>query len=322
MSFSSTAMRLSLPADLLGDAADIPIQALNGNGQLLCLHPDFLSLGVGGFGAAVALLVLGLRRLVVPHLLADGLLGPVDAVGPEGHLQRPALFAQGKKFLSLLALFFQRAHPGLQLPQNVPQPLQVLRRSGQPALGLVFAVAVFGNAAGFFKDLPALAALGGHDLRDAALPDDGVAVPADAGVQQQLVDILQAADLPVDAVLALAGAVILAADDDLVGIQIQRVGTVVQRQAHLCKAHGPAAAGAAEDHVLHLARRAQLAGAGLAQHPAHRVREVRFARAVGPDNGGDALVEADLDLIGKALETLDLQFFEYHLLFLVSRPAA
>ena len=35
-------------------------------------------------------------------------------------------------------------------------------------------------------------------LRDAALSDDGVAVPADAGVQQQLVDVLEAAELAVD----------------------------------------------------------------------------------------------------------------------------
>ena len=40
-----------------------------------------------------------------------------------------------------------------------------------------------------------------QDLRDAALSDDGVAVPADAGVQQQFVDLLEAAELAVDGVL-------------------------------------------------------------------------------------------------------------------------
>ncbi len=75
-------------------------------------------------------------------------------------------------------------------------------------------------------------------------------------------------------------------------------------------------AGAAEDDILHLAGAAQLAGAGLAQHPAHRVRKVGFARAIGAYHAGNALVKPDLYLIGEAFKALDLQFFEYHLLFL------
>ena len=299
-------------ADLLGDAADIPIQALNRNGQLLCLHPDLLSLALSGFDLPVEAFIVGLGRLVIPHLAADGLSGAVDAVGPERDFQRLALRAQGKKGLGPGALFFQRADAGFQLAQDVPQALQIFRGCRQTAFGLVFAVAVLGDAAGFLKDLPALGALGSHDLGDAALPDDRIAVPPDAGVQQQLIDILQPADLAVDAVLALAGAVIPAADDSFVGVQIQRVGAVVQRQAHLSKAHGPPAAGAAEDDVLHLARRAQLAGAGLTQHPPHRVRQIRLAGAVWPNDAGDALAKGDLDFIGKALEALDLQFLKYH----------
>ena len=203
-------------ADLLGDAADIPIQALDRNGQLLCLHPDLLSLALGGFGLAVEPLIIGLGCLVIPHLTAHGFLGPVHAVRPQGHLQRFAPGAQFQKLPGLVVLFFQRAHPGLQLAQDIPQAFQILGGGGKAALGLVFAVAVFGNAAGFLKDLPALAALGRHDLGNAALPDDRVAIAADAGIQQQLIHILQAADLPVDAVLALAGAVIPAADGHLV----------------------------------------------------------------------------------------------------------
>ena len=159
-------------ADLLGDAADIPIQALDRNGQLLCLHPDLLSLALGGFGLAVEPLIIGLGCLVIPHLTAHGFLGPVHAVRPQGHLQRFAPGAQFQKLPGLFALFFQRAHPGLQLAQDIPQAFQIFGGGGKAALGLVFAVAVFGNAAGFLKDLPALAALGRHDLGNAALPDD------------------------------------------------------------------------------------------------------------------------------------------------------
>ena len=169
-----------------GDAANIPIQALDGDGQLLCLHTDLLSLGFGGLGLPVEPLIVGLRGLIVPHLTADGLPGAVDAVGPEGNFQRLAPGAQLEEALGLFALLFQWADPGLQLAEDVPQTLEVLGRCGQTALGLVPAVAVLGDAAGLLEDLAALAALCGDDLRDAALPDDGVAIPADAGIQQQL----------------------------------------------------------------------------------------------------------------------------------------
>ena len=310
-------------ADLLGDAADIPIQALDRNGQLLCLHPDLLSLLLGGLCLAVKALVVRLCRLVIPHLLAHGIAGPVHAVGPQGHFQRFALFAQFQEFLCLGALFFQRADPAFQLTQDVPQALQILARRSQTALGLGLAVAVFGNAAGLFKDLAPLAALGRHDLRDAPLPDDRIAVAADAGIQQQLVHVAQAAHLPVDGIFAIAGAVIFAADGHFVGVHVQRVAGVVQRQAHTGKAHGAAPPGAAKDHILHLARRTQLAGAGLAQHPAHCVRKVRLAGAVGAHHAGDTGVKGDLYLVGEALEALDLQFLEYHrFTFPLSRPAA
>ena len=300
---------------LFCDAANIPIQALDGNGQLLCLHTDLLSLGLGGSGLPVKPLILGLSGLIVPHLTADGLPGAVDAVGPEGDFQRLPPGAELEKALGLLALFFQRADPGFQLVEDVPQTLEVLCRRGQTPLRLVFAVAVLGDAAGFLENFAALAAFCGDDLRDAALSDDGVAVPADAGVQQQLVDVLEAAELAVDGVLALAGAVVFAADDGFVGVDVQRVGAVVQRQAHHGKAHGSPAAGAAEDDVLHLSGSAKLAGAGLAQHPPHRVRQIGLARAVGADDAGDALVEAYPDLIGETLETLNFQFLEHHVTF-------
>ena len=232
-------------ADLLGDAADIPIQALDGNGQLLCLHTDLLSLLLGGLGLPVKTLVVGLGGLVVPHLLAHGIAGPVHAVGPQGHFQRFALFAQFQEFLCLGALSFQRADPAFQLTQDVPQALQILARRSQTALGFGLAVAVLGNAAGFFKDLAALAAFGCHDLRNASLPDDRISVPADAGIQQQLVHVAQAAHLPVDGIFTIAGAVIFAADGYFVGVHVQRVAGVVQRQAHHGKAHGSPAAGAA-----------------------------------------------------------------------------
>ena len=109
----------------------------------------------------------------------------------------------------------------------------------------------------------------------------------------------------VDIVFAVPAAVVAAADGDLVGIHVQAVVAVIDGQRDRGKAHGAAALGAAEDNVLHLAGAAQLLGAGLAQNPADRVRNIRFAGAVRPDHAGDTLADGDLGLIGEGFETLD-----------------
>src|SRR5699024_519566 len=231
---------------------------------------------------------------------------------PEGDLQPFAAAGQLQVGFGLFGLPGQGAHPAFQLAQDVPQPLQVRLGGGEAVLGLGAAVAVRGDAAGFFKNPPPLAALGGHDLGDAALPDDGIAVPADAGVQQQLVDVLQPAGLAVDGVFAVPRAVVPPPDGDLRRVQVQGVVGVVQRQPDRRIPHGPPPPGAAEDDVLHFAGAAQLAAAGLPQHPADGVGKVAFARAVGPHHPGDAPAERDPDLVGKTLEALDLQFLQYH----------
>ena len=299
-------------ADLLGDTANIPIQALDLNGEPLRLHPDLLSLLPGGRVLSVPALILGLGGLVVPLQLLQRLPGGGDALDPEGDLQAFAAAGQLEVDAGLFGLLFQRADPAFQLGEDVPQPLEVGLGGGQAVLGVGLAVAEAGDAAGVLKDLPPLAALGGHDLGDAALPDDGVAVPADAGVQQQLIDVLQPADLAVDGVLAVARAVVPPAQRHLGGVEAEGVVAVVQRQPDRRVAHRPPPGGAAEDDVLHLAGAAQLPAAGLAQHPADGVGQVALARAVGPHHRGDPFVKGDLHLVGEALEPLDLQLFEDH----------
>ena len=61
-------------------------------------------------------------------------------------VQPLALFAQLQKLLGLLAVPLERADPPLQLAENVAQTLEVALGGGQTALGLIFAVAVFGDA--------------------------------------------------------------------------------------------------------------------------------------------------------------------------------
>ena len=88
----------------------------------------------------------------------------MDAVGPEGDFQRLPPGAELEEALGLLALFFQRADPGFQLVEDVPQTLEVLCRRGQTPLRLVFAVAVLGDAGRFLKNFAALRGFCTDDL--------------------------------------------------------------------------------------------------------------------------------------------------------------
>jgi hypothetical protein len=84
-----------------------------------------------------------------------------------------------------------------------------------------------------------------------------------------------------------------------------------QPQAHFGGRAGLAGVASAEDDVLHLFA-AQALCALLAKYPGDGIRDVALAAAVGPDDGGYALVERQLRAIGKGLETGNLEAFEAH----------
>ena len=176
-------------------------------------------------------------------------------------------------------------------------------------LGLLLAVAVAGDARRLLKDLPPVGGLDGEDFVNFALADDGVALPAQARVHKQLVDVLQADGSAVDVVLALPRAVVPPGDHYLRLLHVKEVGGVVQHQGHLGVARLLALGGAAEDHVLHLAA-PEGPGGLLPHHPANGVGDVGLARAVGAHNGGDILTEGEHRLVGEGLEALNFQCFQ------------
>ena len=97
------------------------------------------------------------------------------------------------------------------------------------------------------------------------------------------------ARLAVDQVLALAAAIDAAGDVHLGGIDRQPAVGVVEDERRLGRVHRLAAAGAGavEDHVGHLLA-AEALGRLLAEHPLDGIDDVALARAVGPDDDGDA----------------------------------
>ena len=170
-------------------------------------------------------------------------------------------------------------------------------------------MAVLADARRLLEHLTALTAFDGQDLVDLALSDDGIALPAHAGVHKQLRHVLQSDGLAVDVIFRLPAAVVAASDGHLRLVPAgEDVLRVVDDQRHLGKAHLVPLLRTAEDHVLHLGT-AELAAVLLAHDPADGVGDVGFAGAVGPHDGGDVLAEVQHRLIGKRLEPLNFQRF-------------
>ena len=103
----------------------------------------------------------------------------------------------------------------VELAQHVVDAQQILARALHLALRLRLAAAVQGRAGGFFDEQAPIFGLGVDELLDTSLLDDRVGFRADAGAEEELGDVLQAAGRLVDEVLRLAGAEVAPRDGDL-----------------------------------------------------------------------------------------------------------
>src|SRR5262249_31662080 len=128
--------------------------------------------------------------------------------------------------------------------------------------------------------------------------------------QEEVLDVLEAADLIVDKVFAFAGSVDAAADLKLFVLDGELFAAVVQRHRDFGEAEAAPGRRAIEDDVGHFAARKAL-GALFAKNPAHGIHDVGFAAAIRPDHGRDSGREIELRLVGKALETDQFQSLEH-----------
>ena len=276
--------------------------------HVLAVHPLTDPLGRGIEGLQLVLRRLQLRR-DLGILQADPLalaVEPVQGGHPGGDLCGLEFVAQLQILFGDLCLLLEGAHLQLQLLDLVAQAQQIFLGLFQLALRFLLAVAEARDARRLLEDFAPVGALGGYDLGDSALADNGIAVPAEAGVHQQGVEILEAHALAVYIIFALPAAVVAAGEHDLVIVEIEDASGVVQDQRDLRVAQGAALFGAAEDDILHLAA-AQGLGALLAHDPEDGIGDVRFARAVGPDDGGDVLFKAQARLVREGLEALNFE---------------
>ncbi len=158
-----------------------------------------------------------------------------------------------------LGLALQRAQLAANLAQQVLQAQQVGLGGIEPALGLLFALAVLEDAGRLLDDAATVFRARIEHGIDLALADDHVLLAADAGVRQQVLEVEQPARGAVDGVLALAAAEQDAGERDLVELDRQQPRRVVEREADLGAAERRPLLGAGEDDVVHLLRTDRLA---------------------------------------------------------------
>ncbi len=247
---------------------------------------------------------LGSGRLTAavqcPQLLAG--LGQPQAVELTGQL----VVGAGGGGLAL-----EGADLPLDLAHEVEEAFEVLVGGGQPPLGPLATAAVLEHAGGLLDHGPTVLGARAQDGVELALADDHVLLAPHARVREQLLDVEEAAGCAVDGVLALARPEQGAGDGDLGQIGGQLAGRIVDGQADLGPAEGRPGHRAGEDDVLHL-RRAHRPGPLGAEHPGHRVDDVRLAAAVGADHDRDAGLEFEHGGVGEGLESPEGEGLQEH----------
>ena len=183
---------------------------------------------------------------------------------PDGNFPDPQLVPQDEIALRSLGLLFKGAHLHLQLFYLVVYTKKIFLGFLELALGLLLPVAEAGDACRLLENLPAVGALGGDDIGNSALADDGIAVPTQPRVHEEAVEVLEPDGFPVYEILALAAAVVAAGEHDFTAVVIKNVLGIVDDQGDLGKAQGTPLLGAAKDNVLHFC-----AAQGLAALLAH-----------------------------------------------------
>ena len=188
------------------------------------------------------------------------------------------------------------------------------RVSLKPQLGLAAALAVFRDARGLLEENAQLLGLRLDHARDHALLDDGVGARAQARAEEDVRDVAAAHVDVVDVVGRIAVALQHALDRDLRVLRPlpgRFAEAVVENQLDARAIDRLALAGAVEKHVLHRLA-AQMLGRSLAEHPAHRVDDVRFAAAVGADDADELAGSGNASGIYERLEAGEVDLGEAH----------
>ena len=246
---------------------------LLGRGEL---DPHGLQLGLQAHDLLLGQQQAGAHRVAFAGEFLDLVGEGLEVEAGQIQVQVADFVAQLLVHLGLFGLALQALHLGFQLHDDVALAVQVLLGGLHLAQADLFLVLVPGDAGRFLHPEAAFLGPGLDEGGHAALLDDGVVPVAQAGVHEELVDVLEPAGHLVDQVFALPGSVEPPGDLDFAQVgELGRgyVAFVLEGQAHLAHPGGRAVAGPVEDQVFH-GPAAELAGGLFAQHPAHRVDHV------------------------------------------------
>ncbi len=193
-----------------------------------------------------------------------------------------------------------------QFGQDVLRTQQIILCLFQLFICLFPSCLVFYDSRGFFKYISSFLGPVAQDLINTALANDGISFLSYAGVHEQHNNILQATGTAIDMVLTFPGPVNPSGNGNLRIFHRQGTIRIVQRQGHFCKAQGFSGFGTGKDHIFHFGTTEGF-DALLSQNPADCIGNIAFPTAVGPDNGGNAIVKFHINPVCKRFEPIYLQ---------------
>ncbi|MNM39124.1 hypothetical protein D3C81_498940 [compost metagenome] len=211
-------------------------------------------------------------------------------------------------------LRFEFFQVGIEFAQDVFHAQQILARVLQTVFRLAAAFLVFRYARRFFQEHAQFFRARFDDARNHALADDGVGARAEAGAEENILDVAPAHRLAIDVIGGGAVARQGALDGDL-GVLAPLAGrlaiVIVEHQFHGSAAGRLAVRGAVENDVLHRFT-AQLRRFRFAQHPAHGVDDVRFAAAIRANHAHELAWHLEIGGIDERLKSRQLDGRETH----------
>jgi hypothetical protein len=152
-----------------------------------------------------------------------------------------------------------------------------------------------------------------EERTDGPLLDQGVRFPPQPAIEEKAGNIFQAAELLVQEILALAGAVEAAGDGHFVVRDRQSALDVGEGQGDFRHADRFAVGVPGEDQVFHPVA-AERFGALLSQHPADGINDIRLPAAVGSHEDRQSRLEVDRQAVDKGFEAEQRQVLQEHTL--------
>ncbi len=244
-------------------------------------------------------------------------LEDIELVAGELGFEVLEFFLDGAEAFGFSGLALERADLAFDFADEVGDAEEVLFRMFEFAEGLAFLGFEAGDAGGFLEDHTTIFGFGGEDLGDVPLGHDAVAGAADAGAEEQLLDILQTAGGAVNEIFAATIPEDTSGDRDFIEIDVNTRGAelvfVDVRDGQRDFRHGErfASVGAIEDDVGHFTATEGFGGL-LTEDPAYGVGNVGFTAAVGADDTSDARLEREGGFVGERLEAEDGEAFQVH----------